>query len=587
MRRAIPLFALLALAGGAAPASAQEAQPARASAYPLPGTRTASPGTDIAFRGRTRAQIGRVRVVGSRSGLHRGRLRAHSDGRGASFVPRRPFRRGERVTVRTSLPIVRARNGDFRFRIGRIVNRPTIPKGFLETVQPGARHRFRSRPDLRPPKVAVSPGQKPTAPGLVFLSPKSKIDKAQAGPMIIDNRGQPVFFKVLPGITAATDVRAQTYRGRPVLTYWEGTSRQGIGVGDLVILDSSYREIRRLRAPNGFRPDLHEFLITPDDTALIISYPAIRRDLRPVGGSRRGVVIDSVIQEIDIATGLVVFEWHSIGPIKLRETFSRPQPSPSVPFDYAHANSATLALDGDVLMSARNTWAVYKIDRASGRIRWRLGGKRSSFRLGPGVRFAWQHDAQQRADGAITLFDNSAFPPVRKRSRALAIRLDRATRSATLESAFVHPNGLLAATQGNQQHLPHGGSLVGWGSQRYFTEFDAAGGVLWDARVAIGFESYRAYRAPWVGAPRSRPAVAGVRSGDAMTVYASWNGATEVARWEVLAGGADGALAPVANAPRSGFETAIPVAARTTFVAVRALAADGSVLGTSPARRVR
>jgi hypothetical protein len=579
------LAALIAAAAtgllGAAGAAAQ------VTVSPQPGTIKASPSTQLSFRGVAPDALGEITVRGSRSGAMAGRIRAHSDGQGASWLARRPFRGGEKVTVRTKLPLTGGRSGDFRFLVGRFPARATIQNRILEDIPPGTTLRYRSRPDLAPPKVTVSGGPRAPSPGHVFLTPKSKLDLKQAGPMIVDSSGEPVWWRPLHGILAATDFRAQTYRGRPVLTYWEGTSRQGIGTGELVMLDQTYDEIKRIRFVNGFRPDLHEFRITPQDTGLLISYPIVRVDLSGVGGVRNGLVVDSVIQEIDLETGLVLFEWHSLGKIALRESFTAPVRSSRVPWDYVHANAVSVDADGNLLVSARSTWAAYKIDRRTGAVLWRLGGKRSDFALGPGVRFAWQHDVQRRADGAITLFDNSAFPPVRKRSRALAVVLDEQARTATLQSARIHPRGLLAATQGNAQNLPGGGMLVGWGSQRYFTEYDAAGAVVWDARVALGFESYRAYRLPWVGTPKTRPRAAGVRLRDgAMHVYASWNGATEVASWEVLAGATAGSLAPVAAAPRSGFETRIRVPAAARYVAVRAKDASGAILRASPPARV-
>ena len=109
--------------------------------------------------------------------------------------------------------------------------------------------------------------------------------------MIADDARQPIWFQPLPGIQAATDFRAQTYKGKPVLTYWRGTSRQGIGVGEMVMLDQSYRVIRRIRTPNGFRPDLHEFQITPQGTAILITYPVVRmtcaRSKRPAQAASR------------------------------------------------------------------------------------------------------------------------------------------------------------------------------------------------------------------------------------------------------------------------------------------------------------
>ncbi len=582
-------LAALALPAASPAQSGPYAQlPGPISAYPSPGTISAGPKTQISLRGARRSRLGTIRVTGSRSGRHRGRLRAHSDGQGASFVMPRRFRGGERVTVRTGLPLRGTSNGDYTFRVARIPKRVTIQNLILENIDAKLVRRFHSRRDLAPPFVNVERHTGASSPGLLFLSPKSKKDQKQAGPMIADNAGQPVWFQPLPGIQAATDFRTQTYKGKPVLTFWRGTSRQGIGVGEMVVLDQSYRVIRRIRTANGFRPDLHEFKITPQGTAIIITYPVVRTDLRKVKGARKGLAVDSVIQEIDLDTGLVEFEWHSLGQIALTETFSRPQPSRRAPFDYAHANSVNLDTDGNFLLSARNAWTIYKIDRGTGNILWRLGGKKSDYKLPPDARFAWQHDAHRRSDGAITMFDNEAFPPIRKFSRALALRLDARTKTATVVGALVHPRKLLTATQGNQQTLPGGGAMVGWGSQRNLTEFDAAGNVVFGAALSLGFESYRTYRLPWVGLPRTRPKVAAKDEPGAGTdVYTSWNGATEVASWEISTGSSPATLKPVARRPRSGFETRITVPGTPRFVQSRARNAAGQVLSTSAPTRVR
>jgi Arylsulfotransferase (ASST) len=591
--RAVLAAALAVLAALAVPVAALAQSnpytegPGPISAYPSPGTISAGPQTQISLRGAPRSRLGRIRVTGSRSGRHPGTLRAHSDGQGASFVMGEPFRGGERVTVQTDLPLRGTSNGDYTFRVARIPKRVTIQNLILENIDAKLVRRFHSRPDLAPPFVSIERNTGTTSPGLLFLSPKSKKDQKQAGPMIADNAGQPVWFQPLPGIQAATDFRAQTYKGRPVLTFWRGTSRQGIGVGEMVVLDQSYRVIRRIRTANGFRPDLHEFKITPQGTAIIITYPVVRTDLHTVKGARKGLAVDSVIQEIDLDTGLVEFEWHSLGRVPLTETFSMPRGGPRAPFDYAHVNSVNLDTDGDFIASARNTWTIYKIDRGTGRIAWRLGGKRSSYKLPRAARFAWQHDAHRRADGAITLFDNEAFPPIRKFSRALALKLDDNAKTASVVGALVHPRKLLTATQGNQQTLPNGGAMVGWGSQRNLTEFDAAGGVVFGAALSLGFESYRTYRLPWVGLPRTRPRVAAKDEPGAGTdVYTSWNGATEVASWESSTG-SSAALKPVAVRPRSGFETKVTVPGTPRFVQSRARNAAGAVLGTSAPTRVR
>ena len=248
-------------------------------------------------------------------------------------------------------------------------------------------------------------------------------------------------------------------------------------------------------------------------------------------------------------------------------------------YDYVHLNSIEVDRDGGLLVSARNTSTIYKIDRTTGEIVWRLGGKRSDFTMGDGAAFSWQHDARRQADGTLTLFDDSATPG---HSRALILEVDETTRTARLVREFAHPKGLLAASQGNVQVLPNGDLFVGWGSQPFFSEFAPDGTLRFDATFPAGVQSYRDIRSPWVGRPADAPAVevdTNVSSG--LTVFASWNGATEVAGWEVLGGASAGSLRTVGSAARSGFETTIAIAEQPTVLVVRALGRDGRTLGTS------
>ena len=314
----------------------------------------------------------------------------------------------------------------------------------------------------------------------------------------------------------------------------------------------------------------------------------MRANLKSVGAAKRGLVVDSVIQEVDIATGLVTFEWHSLGKIPITDTFSKPM-SPRAPFDYAHANSVNLDTDGNLLLSARNTWTAYKINHDTGKIIWRLGGKHSTFKLPKAARFAWQHNVLRRAsDGAITVFDNSAFPPVRKFSRALAIRLDEKARTASLISAAAHPKKLLTATQGNQQTLPNGNFLVGWGSQRQLTEFDPAGNAIFNAFLSLGYESYRAYRLPWVG--QAADAAEGRRGRRAGRGHRRLHELERRDRGGDLGAvrGLERAHAEVGRHARrgAGFETKITAPGVPRFVQVRARDAAGNVLSTSAITRV-
>ena len=450
---------------------------------------------------------------------------------------------------------------------------------------PPSQH-FKSRPDLKPPVVKIETPATGTAPGYVFLGPK--LGAPQAGPMIMDNRGELVWLKPLTKTRGIADFRMQRYRGRPVLTWWRGrVSNVGVGEdGWYVIYDDTYRAVAEVRAGNDLVGDIHEFLITRNGTALFTVYHRLPVDLSSVGGPKEGKIFDGIVQEVDISTGRVLFEWHSWPDVGLKEAYSPPPPAKkgdkAPPFDYFHANSVDVDTDGNFLVSARNTHAVYKLNRSTGKIMWRLGGKKSDFRMGPGTKFAWQHDARRQPAGTITIFDNSAAPPVAKFSRVLVLRVDTQSKTATLVRSYQHPKKLLVPFEGNSQFLPNGNVFVGWGAAPYVSELDSRGRVLFDAYYGQGkppgqdADTYRAYRFEWHGYPIEDPVVV-VRGN---TVYVSWNGATEVVRWQVLAGSDRKKLRPVKTVAKGAFETAIPVQ-EASFYAVRALDRNGDVLATS------
>jgi hypothetical protein len=439
----------------------------------------------------------------------------------------------------------------------------------------GGRHRepahqhFVSRPDLKPPIVRILHHAGRPAPGYIFIAPKKNV--AQAGPLILDNRGEVVWFDPLPS-RGVTDFRVQRYHGRPVLTWWRGKPKGRPGAGGYAIFDDHYRRLASIRPGHGLVGDIHEFQLTPRGTALLTIFHRIR-----LAGHD---IFEGVVQELDVATGRVAFEWHSIDHVAVAESYEERPQKRSTPYDYFHINSIDVDTDGNLLVSARNTHAVYKIDRRTGRVLWRLGGKRSDFTFGPGARFAWQHDARRLANGDLSLFDNEAAPQSGPQSRGIVLRLDMTRMHATLVAQFVHRPPLLAVDQGNMQHLPGGHFLVGWGHQPYFTEYTAGGRVVLDARFNEGADSYRAYRFTWSGHAPGRPAL-GVAG---KAAFASWNGATAVYRWELLAGSTARVFRAVRSVRRAGFETRIPYPNGASYIRVRALSADGSVLGTSAAR---
>lgn len=580
MRKTIlALGATVALGGSTtlvlAQANAQQAT--EFSVFPVPGTLTVGEKTTFSFRGGNAEALGTVTVRGSRSGTHTGKLLAHSDGNGVSFVPSKRFEANETVTVSTDRTIVGATDGDFKVSIGDETTRKARPVE-LPDVGRGTVQKYATRPDLEPPSVTVTTAKPGRAPGLVFLAPKA--GRGQDGPMIINDKGQTVWFKATPGKIPA-DFRVQQLGGKPVLTWWEGQLFVGDGDGVGQVYDQNYKRVATVTAGNGYSFDLHEFTLTPQNTAIVLSYERFKRDLRPWGGPKDSRVVDNIVQEIDLKTGAVLFEWHSFGNVGLKDSNIPAPTAPGFEWEYFHVNSAEITPDGNFLISARNTSAVYKIDRRTGKVLWTLGGKNSTFKLGKGVRFDWQHTARQQPDGTINIYDNSAAPPTRKSSRVINVRLDEQAKTATLVRAFKHPLGLLSASQGNVETLPNGNVFVGWGSQRWFTEFDAQGNVVFDGRIARGNDNYRAFRYPWAGYPINPPQVVATAEDGKVSARVSWNGATDVARWELLGGANPGALAPIGSAPYGGFETAVSGNGTPAVVALRAYDATGKVLTTT------
>jgi hypothetical protein len=552
---------------------------------PMPGAADASPSTQISFLGVPAASLQDVSVVGSRSGRHTGQLEPYSQGDGASFVPSRPFTAGERVTVTALL----ARGATqtplrFGFTVAMVDVLSRVP-ATRHAVAPGSVQRFVSRPTLAPPRVSVQVSSPARAASEVLLAPYGAI--AQAGPMILDSAGGLLWFDPLGAPEVATDVRVQQLDGAPVLTWWQGLiTTHGFGVGVDVIDDSHYRTIAEVHAGNGYQADLHDFQITPAGTALLTAYNAVDCNLSAEGGLADSAVTDSLFQEVDIKTGLVEFEWTSLDHVALSNSYSSPQGSSTQwPFDFFHLNSINLDPDGTMLISSRNTWAAYDIDPHSGQVLWQLGGKESSFSEGRGAATAYQHDARPDGADTYTLFDNGASPRVHAQSRGVVLSVDPQARTVSVLAQFLHPgHPLLADSQGDLQALPGGDWFVGWGQDPDFSEFSANGSLLLDASLPAGYESYRALSFTWDATPTSAPALAVRRGSDgSLAAYVSWNGATDVARWELLEGSSPAHLARIGSVARSGFETVIPLHAGRGYTQVRALDAQGGVLGTSAA----
>jgi Arylsulfotransferase (ASST) len=462
--------------------------------------------------------------------------------------------------------------------------------------------KFLSRPDLHPPKIKVlfSAGANKLAPGYFMIAnfknlnaPKPMV--GEGGPLILDNKLRPVWFGPVGTNVVAGNLKIQTYQGKPALSWWEGViGSTGVTTsGKDVVYSQQYKRVATLTGTDGWVISLHDLVISGQD-AWVTAYKNVPMDLSPYGGPANGILSDSAVQEYDLKSGKLLRTWDALAHVPLSQSQSRPAPDPTVPWDAYHINSVQLTGHGTFLTSFRNTWAAYLVNMdAGGAIDWTLSGNPqiSTFTLPASARFQFQHDAQLHSNSTVSVFDDACcgilgpgkFAPPIGPSRGLVLKLDMTHKTATVVQQYTRGSKFEAEFLGNTDVLANGNVAIGWGSQPFFSELTSKGKLLLDADLPTPNVNYRTFVRNWVGTPARPPSGVSREGKHGTLVFASWNGATEVTAWRVLAGRDAKHLAVVASRAKTGFETAIPLKSSYKKYKVQALDSRGHVLGTSPA----
>ena len=469
---------------------------------------------------------------------------------------------------------------------------------------------FASAPALHPMKVTVNVKKCGTAPGYLFVAPYTMYEATtvgQTGALIMDQAGNPVWFRPLDKNTQNRDLKVQSYFGIPVLTMWQGTisgtqsAHPPLPIGDplpgahFLIMNQHYQVIKTITAQMGFTANVHEFIITKQNTALFTAIKPVPDDLSAYGGPKDGYIDNYSIQEVDLATGELLFFWDAFDHVDPSDSMAPISSTINHIWDCFHINSVEEGPDNTLLISMRDMWAIYLIDKVTGNIIWQLGGKQSDFTFGPNATFSWQHDARFRSGNRISLFDNaccatSETPPAGP-ARGLILKLNYENMSVAADRTYYHDPLLHVSHRGNLQKLPNGNQLVGWGEQPYVSEFKYTGNteknpsinMLYDIQFPGSNFSYRAFKYDWTGMPLYPPSIAVAPvDKDAVNIYASWNGATELAAWQVIAGSTPHDMSVIVwNIPHTGFETSIPIHSTGPYFQVHVLDASGKIIGRS------
>ncbi|KAK5626666.1 hypothetical protein RRF57_002381 [Xylaria bambusicola] len=385
--------------------------------------------------------------------------------------------------------------------------------------------------------------------GYYLFALKGKLVSDSAA-TIFDSRGELVWSDDSYGVVFNLEI--QKYKGKNYITFWSSPegSTHGYGRGTYYMLDSSYQLYRKFEpVGDGLRGDLHEFHITKRGTALITIYNPLPANLTSIGGPEQGWVLDCMFQEIDIATGDLLFEWSAIEHVPLTHGLrffagEDDGNTPQTAWDYFHINSVDVDDDGNYVISGRHTSTILCIS-PKGDILWNLGGLANDFEDlsdGRATDFMYQHHARLHANHTLSLFDNAAAersgqPSTQDHSRGLLLQLDTKAMTVTLvQEYFDRANPHTAVSQGSMQMLEDR-VVLGYGWLPFITEFALDGSVLCAVELAPWItarwgliNTYRAFKAPeWTGEPKAPPAVY-FEPADGQ-LYVSWNGATEVHRW--------------------------------------------------------
>ncbi len=407
------------------------------------------------------------------------------------------------------------------------LRRAALAGAVAATAAVAAPSAFATTPTAPPPLTTLTQTSGSLGNRDIFITPTGDTSTYANGPEILSPSGKVVWFDPLASRADPRRLPDPDLRRPAVLTFWSGTGFGGLSQGTDYIYNGHYQKIATVNAGNGLSADGHEFLITPWNTALILAYQETTANLTSIGGPADQTVINGIVQEIDIRTGKVLFQWNSADHVPYGQSEQPLPASASTPWDWFHINAVKVDRNGNFLIDARDTWTTYEVDPRSGKILWQLGGKDSSFTLkaAPGQSlnnagdiFAWQHDPEPLGDNDLLVLRQRGRGPVQPRnrrllavplSRVVKVKIDFRNRTATLVQSYDQPEGLQAPSQGDGQPLPGGGVFVGWGSLPYISEFSDGGKLLFNAQFPTGVNTYRAYLLPWGRACRPLRAAPG------------------------------------------------------------------------------
>jgi hypothetical protein len=489
---------------------------------PVPGSVYVSPQSNIVVR--MNQQLARslasdpslFSVQGSNSGTIAGRIMLSDDEKTLVFLPAKNFLAGEKITVAMKDGL-RSLSGDelapvhFDFIVSplsahekaaldqvamKLYYQPSLPPGGLRGTSPVLR---KNSDDQYPPSLPI-PTVKTIdapAPGSIFLNPwkvvlvnnaLSYVPSESQYLFILDGNSQPMFYRQMQSTTFDLKLLPNG-----TLSYFDGNMSQ------YYVLDNTYAVIDSFECGNGYKTDPHDVRLLPNGHIILVGLDPqeINMSLIVPGGDPVAKVIGWVIQELDLARN-VVFEWRSFDHFQITDATHEDLTAATI--DYGHPNALEIDADTNILLSDRHMDEITKIDRNTGDIIWRWGGKHNEFTLlGDTLWFSHQHSINRLADGHFTLFDNGNFRTP-EYSRAVEYHLDQQAKTATLVWQYRHTPDVYTFAMGSVERLPNGNTFIGWGASNLAaTEVRPDGSTAYEIQFPDSIISYRAFKFLWNG----------------------------------------------------------------------------------------
>jgi hypothetical protein len=425
-----------------------------------------------------------LKVYGSLSGYHNGKLSYVQDYHKIVFEPYVPFRLGEKVTVSG----FRDENSfSFYVREGvpgnlkdLLTQRLNIETGSVKPV-PVTTQESPLFLDTLPQFVIQNYGE--TYDGEIFMINFATNLNIPCYLMILRNNGTPKFSRRLK------------YRGfdfKKQNNYYLYFDEQygyyrALDTANYVVTDSFF-------VGNGYITDFHECILEPDNSAWLLSYDPQYVDMSQIvpGGNPYAIVTGLIVQKIN-PEKLVVFQWRSWDHFQITDATHEDLLAAQI--DYVHGNSIGIDKDNNIIISSRHMDEITKINSETGEIIWRMGGKHNMFDFGTDTaKFSHQHDARRLANNHLMLYDNGNFhyPP---RTRVVEYEVDEDLFKLVKAWEYKRTPAVYAFAMGNAQRLPNGNTIIGWGSYtKTATEVGPSGNLLYDISLPSNQWSYRVYR---------------------------------------------------------------------------------------------